>query len=148
MKIEEVLEVLQAAFPNEALEPRFVPIGETFITLPPGGVHPAVQLLIERLGLRHLSTITGEDTGCEIVLLYHLWHGQGLTLRAVLPRDGGHIATLTDLIPGATFYEQEVSEMLGITFDGHPDPSPLLLPDDWDGEPPLRQQQEEVPWAE
>ena len=73
-------------------------------------------------------------------MLYHLWHGRGLTLRAVLPQDGAHIATLTDLIPGATFYEQEVSEMLGVTFDGHPDPSTLLLPDDWDGEPPLRQQ--------
>ena len=78
--------------------------------------------------------------GNEIVLLYHLWHGRGLTLRAVLPRDGAHIATLTDLIPGAALYEREVSEMLGVTFDNHPDPGTLLLPDNWDGEPPLRQQ--------
>jgi NADH:ubiquinone oxidoreductase subunit C len=133
MNIEAVLGVLREAFPKETLEPRVVPIDETFVTLPPDCIHPAVQLLIECFGLCHLSTITGEDTGSEIVLLYHLWHGRGLTLRAVLPQDGAHIA-------GATFYEREVSEMLGVTFDGHPDPSTLLLPDDWDGEPPLRQQ--------
>jgi NADH:ubiquinone oxidoreductase subunit C len=140
MNVELVLEALRETFPTETLEPRAVPVDETFIPLPPGCVHPAVRILIERFGLRHLSTITGEDTGSEIVLLYHLWHGRGLTLHVVLPRDGAHIATLTDLIPGAAFYEREVSEMLGVTFDGHPDPSTLLLPDNWDGEPPLRQQ--------
>jgi len=144
MNVELVLEALREAFPTETLEPRAVPADETFIPLPPDCVHPAVRILIERFGLRHLSTITGEDTGNEIVLLYHLWHGQGLTLRAVLPRDGAHIATLTDLIPGATFYEREVSEMLGVTFDNHPDPGTLLLPDNWDGEPPLRQQRGEA----
>lgn len=144
MNVELVLEALREAFPTETLEPRAVPVDETFVPLPPDCVHPAVRILIERFGLRHLSTITGEDTGNEIVLLYHLWHGQGLTLRAVLPRDGAHIATLTDLIPGATFYECEVSEMLGVTFDGHPGPGTLLLPDNWDGEPPLRQQRGEA----
>ena len=140
MNIELVLEALREAFPTETLEPRAVPVDETSVPLPPDCVHPAVRILVERFGLRHLSTITGEDTGNEIVLLYLLWHGRGLTLRTELPRDGAHIATLTDLIPGAAFYEREVSEMLGVTFDGHPGPGTLLLPDGWDGEPPLRQQ--------
>jgi NADH-quinone oxidoreductase subunit C len=118
-----------------------VPIDETFVALPAGCVHPATQVLVERFDLRHLSTITGQDTGSEIELLYHFWDGTGLTLRTSLPREEPHIATLTDLIPGAAFYEREVSEMLGVTFDGHPDPRALLLPDDWDGEPPLRQQE-------
>lgn len=144
MNVELVLETLREAFPTETLEPRAVPVDETFITMPPDCVHPAVRILIERFGLRHLSTITGEDTGNEIVLLYHLWHGRGLTLQVALPRDGAHIATLTDLIPGAAFYEREVSEMLGVTFDGHPGPGTLLLPDNWDSEPPLRQQQGEA----
>jgi len=63
-----------------------------------------------------------------IELLYHFWDGGGLTLRTSLPREEPHIATLTDLIPGAAFYEREVSEMLGVTFDGHPDLRALLLP--------------------
>ena len=88
--------------------------------------------VVKRFDLRHLSTITGQDTGSAIELLYHFWDDGGLTLRTLLPRDEPHITTLTDLIPGAALYEREVSEMLGVTFDGHPDPRPLLLPDNWD----------------
>ena len=50
------------------------------------------------------------------------------------------IASVTDLIPGASFYEREIGEMLHLTFDGHPDPRPLLLPDDWNGDAPLRRE--------
>jgi len=32
--------------------------------------------------------------------------------------------------------------MLGVAFDGHPDLRRLLLPDDWDAEPPLRRQED------
>jgi NADH-quinone oxidoreductase subunit C len=96
-------------------------------------------MLIERFDLRHLSTITGQDSGHEIELLYHFWSGQGLTLRVALAREGSTVASVTDLIPGAAFYEREVSEMLGVAFDGHPGLHPLLLPEDWRGRPPLRQ---------
>jgi NADH:ubiquinone oxidoreductase subunit C len=140
MNVDLILEALREIFPAETLEPQPVPIGETFVALSPDCIHPAAQVLVERFDLRHLSTITGQDTSSEIELLYHFWDGRGLTLRTSLPRERPHIATLTDLIPGAAFYEREVSELLGVTFDGHPDPRALLLPDDWDGEPPLRKQ--------
>ena len=140
MNVELVLEVLHEDFPTDPLEPRTVPLNETIVTLTPENLRPAVQTLIERFNLRHLSTITGIDTGAEIEILYHFWDGEGLTLRTVLPRQGPHIVTLIDLIPGAAFYEREVSEMLHVLFEGHPTPDPLLLPDDWEGEPPLRKE--------
>ena len=141
MHLRAILEGLREAFPAETIEVQPVPMDETFIELPPDCIHPAAQVLVERFDLRHLSTITGQDTGSEIELLYHFWDGGGLTLRTSLPREEPHIATLTDLIPGVAFYEREVSEMLGVTFDGHPDPRALLLPDDWEDEAPLRQQE-------
>jgi NADH-quinone oxidoreductase subunit C len=55
-----------------------------------------------------------------------------------MPCDDARIASITDLVPGASFYEREVSEMLHVTFEGHPDPRPMLLPDDWNGDAPLR----------
>jgi Ni,Fe-hydrogenase III component G len=142
MNVELILEALRETFPDERLEVRAVPADETFITLPPGCIHRAVQVLVGRFGLRHLSTITGDDTGREIVLLYHFWEGHGLTLRAALPREGPRVGTVTDLIPGAAFYEREVREMLGVVFDGLAGPPALLLPDDWDAGPPLRHQEE------
>ena len=141
MNVDLILEALQETFPAETLEPQAVPISETFIAMSPDCIHLTAQVLVERFDLRHISTITGQDTGSAIEFLYHFWDGDGLTLRTSLPREEPHIATLTDLIPGIAFYEREVSEMLGVTFDGHPDPRPLLLPDDWNGKPPLRQQE-------
>ena len=134
MLMKAILQALRETFPAETIEAQPVPISETFVALSPDCIHRAAQVLVERFDLRHLSTITGQDTGSEIELLYHFWDGGGLTLRTSLPREEPHIATLTDLIPGAAFYEREVSEMLGVTFDGHPDPRPLLLPNDWDKE--------------
>jgi len=132
MFVEAILQVLREIFPTETIEVQAVPIDESFIALPPNCIHHATEMLVDRFDLRHLSTITGQDTGSAIELLYHFWDGGGLTLRTSLPRNEPHIATLTDLIPGAALYEREVCEMLGVTFDGHPDPRPLLLPDNWD----------------
>ena len=141
MNVELVLKVLHEHFPTDPLDPRTVPVNETIVTLTPENLRPAVQTLVERFDLRHLSTITGIDTGDEIELLYHFWDEQGLTLHTSLPRENPHIVTLIDLIPGAAFYEREVSEMLHVLFDGHPTPDHFLLPDDWDGAPPLRKEE-------
>jgi NADH:ubiquinone oxidoreductase subunit C len=138
VNVDLLLEVLRETFPAEALKPQVVPIDEMYLTLPPEHIHPAVHLLVTRFDVRHLSTITGEDMSSEIVLLYHFWDRRGLTLRTRLPLQDPRITTVVDLVPGAAFYEREVSEMLGVIFEGHPDPRALLLPDDWDGGPPLR----------
>ena len=139
MNLDRVLEALQAACPSADLEVKRAPVDECIVTLPPTRIRDAVKALLE-LDVYHLSTITGQDLDGEIVLLYHFWEGSGLTLRVSLPRDEARIASVTELIPGAQFYEREIGEMLHLTFEGHPDPRPLLLPDDWNGEAPLRQE--------
>ena len=132
MNVEAILQALSKTFSAGSIEVHVLPVDETLVALPPNLIHRAVEMLVDRFDLRHLSTITGQDTGGEIQLLYHFWDEGGLTLRTSLPREEPHITTLTDLVPGAALYEREVCEMLGVTFDGHPDPRPLLLPDNWD----------------
>lgn len=41
--------------------------------------------------------------------------------------DDPHLGSLTATYPAAAWHERETAEMFGITFDGHPDPRPLLL---------------------
>ncbi len=132
-----VLATFAEAFPGQDFETREIPTDDVVITLPAGNVVAAVGALSEKLGMTHLTTITGDDMGDEIRLLYHMWHGCGLTLEVKLPLTDPRIATLTEQIPGATMYEREISDMFGVVFDGHPDLSRLLLPDSWDGPPPM-----------
>jgi NADH:ubiquinone oxidoreductase subunit C len=156
VSMEEVLDALREvvrthAGPGDsrALAVRSGLIDEVWVTLPARCIRPAVQALTHELQIWHLSTITASDLSAPgeeeqpaeagIELIYHFWHERGLSLRCALPAENARLPSVSDLIPGAVFYEREVAEMLGVTFDGHPDPSLLLLPDDWEGGAPLRQ---------
>lgn len=64
----------------------------------------------------------------------------GLRLRMLLPADFAEgeattVPSLTGVWPGANFFEREAYDMFGIEFEGHPDMSRILMPDDWQGHP-------------
>jgi NADH-quinone oxidoreductase subunit C len=140
MNISQILAMLQEILPGEHLEAQEMPVDEQVIALPPEALRPAIKALLKGSDVYHLSTITGQDIDGQIELLYHFWQQGGLTLRINLTRQEPSVDTIIDLIPGAAFYEREIVEMLDVRFAGHPDPQPLLLPEDWDRGPPLRQE--------
>lgn len=94
----------------------------------------------------YLAAITGldnpptEDNAGAVEVLYHFCEGEAIgTLRASVPYADPTIDSVCDLIPSATLYERELAEMFGLTVLNTPDPSRLLLADDWPGDvPPLR----------
>jgi Ni,Fe-hydrogenase III component G len=92
-----------------------------------------VALRVQRLG--YLAAITGLDPGPEseeLEVLYHFCAGQAvITLRVSIPRAGGAVATLSEVIPSAEVYERELSEMFGVAVTGLRKPQHLYLPDDW-----------------
>ena len=52
-----------------------------------------------------------------------------------VPADDPTVPSLTPVYPGANFPERETYDLFGISFDGHPDLTRILMPDDWDGHP-------------
>ena len=55
--------------------------------------------------------------------------------RAQVPFDDPTIASLYELYPGTDYLEREAFDLFGITFEGHPDMSRILMPETWDGHP-------------
>ncbi|MEX1272011.1 MAG: NADH-quinone oxidoreductase subunit C [Acidimicrobiia bacterium] len=66
-----------------------------------------------------------------------LSHQHVLRLRMVtaIPADEPTVPSLTPIWPAASFAEREAYDMFGIVFDGHPDLTRILMPDDWVGFP-------------
>ncbi len=65
-------------------------------------------------------------------------------LRLHLPPQRAEYASLTPILPAVHWDEREARDLLGVVPLGHPDPRPLVLPDDWPrGLHPLRR---DVPW--
>ena len=86
-----------------------------------------------------ISTITGVDLGNEIELNYHMICEGTVTLKIRVPKEKPVTKTITDILPGANLYEREVFDLLGVTFEGHPNLERLLLPESWpQGDYPLR----------
>jgi NADH-quinone oxidoreductase subunit C len=56
-------------------------------------------------------------------------------LRVQVPESDPRLASAWDVYPGAEAMEREVWDMFGVAFDGHPDLTRILMPEDWEGHP-------------
>jgi len=80
-------------------------------------------------------TLAAVDTGLDIELMYHFSvDGIVVTLCTAIPKETSQAKTITDIVPAAELIEREVSELFGISFEGHPRTKNLVLPDDWPAE--------------
>jgi len=71
------------------------------------------------------------------VVANFLSHPRNRRLRTIceVPVDEPSVASLADLYPGVDFGEREAYDMFGVSFEGHPDLTRILMPDDWVGFP-------------
>jgi len=61
-----------------------------------------------------------------------------VTIRTRVPRSKPEIPTISQIYPGANWHERETHDFFGINFVGHPYLVPLLLPEDADFHPLLK----------
>lgn len=79
----------------------------------------------------------GFPTG-DYTAVYHLFsydRNSFIRLKVALESDRLSLPTITDICPAANWYEREVWDMFGITFEGHPHLARILMPRTWQGHP-------------
>ena len=70
-----------------------------------------------------------------VVNLLSMQRRERLRVRVQVPESDPTLSSMFDLYPGTEAMEREVFDMFGISFDGHPDLTRILMPEDWDGHP-------------
>jgi NADH-quinone oxidoreductase subunit C len=72
----------------------------------------------------------------EVVLsLLDLEGHRRIRVRVQVPEEEATLPSVFDLWPGSEGLEREVYDMFGIVFEGHPDLTRILMPEDWVGHP-------------
>ena len=72
----------------------------------------------------------------EVVLnLLSHEHVRRLRIRVGVSGTEPVVPSISSVFPGANFYEREAFDLFGVLFDGHPDLTRIVLPDDWEGHP-------------
>ena len=105
-----------------------------------------VRFVKDQLHFDHLESLTGTDfpKDKQLEVVYHLGSIDGpsprrviLALSCRLPSGDPILPSLIELFPSSNYHERETAEMLGIIFQGHPNLTRFMLPEDWDDIPPL-----------
>jgi NADH-quinone oxidoreductase subunit C len=70
-----------------------------------------------------------------VVNVVSLERRERVRVRVQVPQADPVVPSLFGLHPGTEAAEREVYDMFGIAFDGHPDLTRILMPEDWEGHP-------------
>ena len=104
-------------------------------------VLPLLQHVRDDLGFDHLSMIGGIDWVDHREVFYVVWSDarrQYLILSTDVPAADPRVESAVPVWPSANWHERETFELVGITFDHHPDLRRLLTPEGYAFHPLLR----------
>lgn len=115
-------------------------LGEVTVTVPKLHIAEVCAYLKSNQGFNMLADLCGADRGPEedprFEVNYHLFsttHHKRLRMKVLLSEDEPNVPTVVNVWKTADWHERETFDLLGITFDGHPDLRRILLPSDFDG---------------
>jgi NADH-quinone oxidoreductase subunit C len=143
---DEVVDALTDAFPGAsgAIERVVVDRGELTLHIEPSAIADVCKSLRDDSALRFelCSSVSGVDYLGHDEKRYHItYHLTSLTFRrrirleCAVPADDPRLPSVTQVYPTADWQERETWDMFGVIFEGHPNLTRILMPDDWEGFP-------------
>lgn len=93
-----------------------------------------------KLACNYMECLTGVDypDKSEIHVVVHAFSYKlkhRAVMKVALPRDNPRMKSYCAVWSAANWQERECYDLLGVTFEGHPDLRRIMLPDDWVGHP-------------
>jgi len=118
--------------------------GELTLHVRPERILDVCRLMRDDESLRFelCSSVSGVDyLGVEDRRLHVCYQLTSMTYRrrirleAAVTAEDPHLPSVTSVYPTADWQERETYDMFGVVFDGHPNLTRILMPDDWEGYP-------------
>ena len=91
--------------------------------------------------LRLLTVVDYIEQDGEFEIVYHLFslsNHHKMVVKTRIGEDQPSVSSVTCVWRGANWYEREMHDLFGVDFQGHPNLSPLVLPENFDGFPGLK----------
>jgi NADH-quinone oxidoreductase subunit C len=143
---DEVVDALEVAFPAfaDAIEHVVVDRGELTLHIVPERIAEVCRVLRDDAALRFelCSSVSAVDyLGSDPRRLHTVYQLTSMTYRrrirleTAVTAEDPHQPSVTGVYPTADWQERENYDMFGIVYDGHPNLTRVLMPDDWEGFP-------------
>lgn len=142
---DETVDALAEAFPqfHEAIEMVNVDRDELTLYIRREHLVDVCRTLRDDEALRYefCSSVSGVDylgDRRRLHVTYHLLsmtYRRRIRLEVAVTTEDPHVPSVTSVYPTADWQERETYDMFGVVFDGHPNLTRILMPDDWEGYP-------------
>jgi NADH-quinone oxidoreductase subunit C len=115
--------------------------GETTVVVKKEEIVAVCAFLKEELGFNFLTDLCSVDYIGQtprfmvVYQLYNIGTHTPLRVKAPVEESDARIDTMCGVWGAANWMEREVWDLMGISFNNHPDPRRILMPDDWEGHP-------------
>ncbi|MFP3908643.1 MAG: NADH-quinone oxidoreductase subunit C [Archaeoglobaceae archaeon] len=134
--INKLVESLQEQFEEVQIEVKND--RRATMEIPPEQVLDVMYFMRDEMDRDFLASLSGADYEDRIEVIYFIGsYSDGIifTARTKLPKESPEVNSVVEVWPTAGFHEREAAELFGITFNNHPYPRHLLLPEDFEGHP-------------
>jgi NADH-quinone oxidoreductase subunit C/D len=145
-----VLTELGSKFGDQAISPQLTKDGTPTLWIEKDNLIPVLEYLKNEITLPYkmLYDLTGIDErtrklrdgqpDSDFSMVYHLTsfeRNEDIRIKVALKDKELSIPSITDIWESANWYEREVYDMFGISFNGHPKLTRILMPKTWQGHP-------------
>jgi NADH-quinone oxidoreductase subunit C len=142
---DEVTDALEEAYPGfaDAIEKVVVDRGELTLHIVPEKIAEVCQIMRDDEALRFelCSSVDAVDFLNSDPRRFHvsyqltsMTYRRRIRLEAAVA-EGTSLPSVTSIYPTADWQERETYDMFGVIFEGHPNLTRILMPDDWEGHP-------------